>query len=342
MASPNFSAFGGFRLSEPSSRFFYLFFSYLKRLLLLYKNFNLYLRVYADKGSEGLPVSRIVYIGNLENLDWLEDSMLDGAELREYRSISLFNCRKEVKKWAGRAIVAVDINRILTAFLPSGGQTSYPWIRQVVYLDSTEYLSRGGNLMGEFRRIMRQQGYAFGMTSDPKDVIYFYEKLYLPFVRYRFENSAHPRNLSELLKAVKRGFVVQVFHGGEWIAGDVFRICRGEIQVLSSGLLPDYGHASRRKARTVINPFLFEWASAKGYRKINLLRSRANLKDGVFSSKVHRGATSEIDPWTHSALQIYAPAGLELPPGWESQLVKDAGKLVPLGEVLEQEKTAQP
>ena len=342
MASPNFSAFGGFRLSEPSSRFFYLFFSYLKRLLLLYKNFNLYLRVYADKGSEGLPVSRIVYIGNLENLDWLEDSMLDGEELREYRSISLVNCRREVKKWAGRAIVAVDINRILTAFLPSGGHTSYPWIRQVVCLDSTQYLSRRRNVMAEFRRIMRQQGYSTWMTSDPADVIFFYEKLYLPFVRYRFGNSARPRSLSELQKAAKKGFITQVFHQEDWVAGDIFRICGNEIQALSSGLLPDYRQASRRKARTVLYPILFEWASMKGFRKINLLRSRANLNDGVFASKAHRGATPEIDSWPHSALQIYTPAGLELPPGWESQLVKDAGKLVPLGDVLEKEKTAQP
>ena len=289
MASPKYSAFSGFRLSEPAGHFNYLLCSYFKRLLLLYKSFNFHLRVYVREGSDGLPASRIVYIGNLENLDWLEDSMLGEAELSEYRKISLVNCRREVKKWAGRAIVAVDINRILTAFLPSGGRTSYPWIRQVVYLDSTEYKSRRRNIMAEFRRIMRQQGYSTWMTSDPEDVIFFYEKLYLPFVRYRFGNSARPRRLSELQKAVKNGFITQVFYQEEWVAGDIFRICGNEIQVLSSGLLPDYRQFSRRKARTILYPILFEWATAKGYRKINLLRSRANLTDGVFSSKAHRG-----------------------------------------------------
>lgn len=341
MAFSDYSAFGGYRLSEPSGHFMYLLYSCLKRLLLLYNSCNIYMRIYAKEGSAGTPSPGIVYIGNMENLDWLEDSMLDGAELSENRNIRLANCGQEVRKWEGRAIVVVDINRMLTSFLPAGGHTSYPWVRQVVYMDSIEYKSRRRNIMSELRRIIRQQQFAFGMTSDPKDVIYFFEKLYLPFVRYRFGNSAHPRNLSELLKAVNNGFVVQVFHKGEWIAGDVFRVCRGEIQVLASGLLPDYQQASRRRARTVINPFLFEWASGKGYRKINLLRSRANLQDGVFSSKAHRGATPEIDSWPHSALQIYAPAGMSLPPAWASQLVKKAGKLVPLGDILEEERTAR-
>lgn len=341
MASPHYSAFCGFRLAEPANRLFYLLLSYLKRPLLLYKSFNLQQRVYVKEGNDGLPDSRIVYIGNMENLDWLEDSMLGGARLSDCRSISLAHCRREVRKWAGRAIVAVDINRMLTAFLPSGGHTSYPWIRQVVYLDSNDYLIRQKNLMSEFGRIMRQQGYSTRMTSAPEDVIFFYENLYLPFVRYRFGNSARPRSLSELQKTVKKGLIIQVFHQDEWVAGDIFRICGNEIQALASGLLPDYRQASRRRARTVLYPILFEWASVKGYRKINLLRSRANLEDGVFSSKAHRGATPEIDSWPHSALQIYAQPGLELPLAWESQLVRKAGKLVPLGDLLGKERTAR-
>ena len=341
MAYSNYSAFRGFRLAEPANHSLYLLFSYLKRLLLLYKNSIFYQRIYEIPGKEGSPISRIVYIGNKENLDWLEDSMLAGEALRKERKISLVECRAEIRRWlAEKAMVVVDLNRFLTPFLPSGGHTSYPWIRQVVYLDSIEYKSRRRNIMAEFRRIMRQQGYSTWMTSDPEDVIFFYEKLYRPFVHYRFGNSARPRKLSELQKAVKNGFITQVFHQEEWVAGEIFRICRNEIQALSSGLLPDYLQFSRRKARSALYPILFEWASAKGYRKINLLRSRANLTDGVFSSKAHRGATAEIDSWPHSSLQIYIPAGLEPPRIWKTQLVKKMGKPVPLGDVLEKEGTS--
>ena len=334
MADSSYSAINRFRLAEPANHALYILYSYLKRMLLLYKNLTLHRRVYETTDKEGIPLSRIVYIGNLENLDWLEDSMLAGERLRDNRKLILMECRAEVRNWSGSTIVVVDHNRFLTPFLPSGGHTTYPWVRQVISLDSNEYKSRRSNIMSEFRRVMRQQGYSTELTSNSKDVEFFYEKLYSPFVHYRFGNAAHLRSLSELLKAARRGFLIQVFFEDSWIAGDIFRVCGNEIQVLAFGLLPDYQQASRRKTRTVIYPILFEWASVKGYRRINLLRSRPNLKDGVFASKAHRGATAELDSWPHSALQIYVPENLELPGMWKSQLVRRNGKLIPLEDVL--------
>ncbi len=334
MADSSYSAISRFRLSEPANHALYILYSYLKRMLLLYKGFALHRRVYETTKKKGIPLSRIVYIGNLENLDWLEDSMLAGTQLRDNRKLSLMECKAEVRNWSGSAIVVVDHNRFLTPFLPSGGHTTYPWVRQVISLDSNEYKSRRKKILAQSGRIIKQYGYSFGLTSDPEDVNFFYEKLYSPFIHYRFGSSAHPRSLSELQRATKRGFLIQVFFKDSWIAGDIFRVCGNEIQVLASGLLPDYQQPSRRKARTMIYPILFDWASANGYRTLNLLRSRPNLKDGVFVSKAHRGATAELDSWPHSALQIYVPENLELPRMWKSQLVRKNGKLIPLEEVL--------
>ena len=333
MAEPSHSFIHGFRLSEPANQHLYTLLSYFKRLLLLYNSFSLTLRLYETGKKDKMALSRIVYIGTLENLDWIEDSMLPGTKLRESRKISLVQYWNEVKNWSEKAMVIVDINRCLTPFLPPGGHTTYPWVRQVISLDSNSYKSRRYKIMSEFRRIMRQQGYAAGITSASVDVEFFYKKLYLPFVDYRFGSSALPRKFKELLRALKRGFLIQIFFEDSWIAGDIFRICGNEIQVLASGLLPDYQQTSRRLARTVIYPILFEWASCKGYRKINLLRSRANLEDGVFASKSNRGATAEIDCWPHSSLQIYVPDKFELPRIWKSQLVRKANQLVPFGDV---------
>lgn len=334
MADSSYSAISRFRLSEPANQALYILYSYLKRMLLLYKNLTLHRRVYETTPKERMPLSRIVYIGNLENLDWLEESMLAGTQLRETRKLNLMECRAEIKNRAGSAIVVVDHNRFLTPLLPSGGHTTYPWVRQVISLDSNEYKSRRKKILAQSGRIIKQYGYSFGLTSDPEDVNFFYEKLYLPFVHYRFGSSAHPRSLSELQRAAKKGFLIQVFFKDCWIASDIFRVCGKEIQVLASGLLPDYQQPSRRKARTVIYPILFDWASANGYRTLNLLRSRANLEDGVFANKTHRGATAEADCWPHSALQIYVPENLELPGMWKSQLVRKYGKLIPLEKVL--------
>ena len=139
MADSTYSSINNFRLSEPANHHIYILTSYFKRLLLLYKSFSLNQRLYETGKKNEMPVSRIVYIGTLENLDWLEDSMLPGIRLRENRKINLAECGNEVKKWSEKAMVIVDINRYLTPFLPPGGHTTYPWIRQVISLDSNSY-----------------------------------------------------------------------------------------------------------------------------------------------------------------------------------------------------------
>ena len=112
------------------------------------------------------------------------------------------------------------------------------------------------------------------------------------------------------------------------------RISGDEVQCVASGLLPDYREPSRKTARTILYPVLFEWALSKGYRRINLLRSRANLQDGVFASKSHRGAVAEVDSWPHSALQFYVPMDGILPEFWKTQMVQKNDQFIPLNDAL--------
>jgi hypothetical protein len=296
---------------------------------------SLQVRTYESKGIRTNHSSPIDYIGNLENINWIEGSLLKNYQLTGIQKIPFWNYDKEINRNISRKTVTVlDINRSLVHFLPSGGFTSYPWIRQVVYLDSGEYKKRRRNIMAEFRRLMKKHEYSAGITSSRKDIDFFYRHLYLPFVDYKFQSTAHPRSHYEISRAVKKGFILQIFYKGGWIAGDIVRFSGDEIQGIASGLLPDYREPSRRTARTVMYPILFEWAQSNGYRKINLLRSRANLRDGVFASKKHRGAIAEVDSWPHSALRFYIPENTLLPEFWKTQLVLKNDRLTPLEEIL--------
>ena len=320
---------------EPMNRHLYLLLSHLKRFIMAFNCLSLECRLYRSAGSEGRTASSMAYIGNLENTAWLERSLFQNYQLNQVRKIPFWQCRREIRRYVEEKVVTVvDINRIPARFLPPGGFPSYPWIRQVVTLDSREYRGRQRPTMSEFRRLMRKYSYTVGITSEAEDIRFFYDKLYLPFVEYRFESMAHPRSFPEISKAVRKGFILQIFHKNQWIAGDIIRVGSDEIQGIASGLLPDYNKASRRTARTVMYPVLFEWATSKGYGRINLLRSRANLEDGVFASKKHRGAIAEVDSWPHTEIRFYIPAGTDLPELWKTQLVEEEGKLVPLGEVL--------
>ncbi len=335
MNFPGCSVENHIRMLEPANCYLYFLQSRLKRLLMAWNCLSLQVRTYTSPPNMNTPSFPLVYIGNLENIHWLERSLFQYHQLAGTEKIPLWKCRSEIKQnIRDKTHTVIDINRILARFLPKGGFTSYPWIRQAVSLDSEEYKNRRYQLMGEFRRLMRKHGYATGITSAKEDIRHFYRDLYLPFVSYRFQATAYPRSYAEIAKAVSHGFILQIFHKNEWIAGDVVRISGNEIQGIASGLLPDYSKSSRLTARAVMYPILFEWAASKGYRRINLLRSRANLQDGVFASKKHRGAVAEVDSWPHTAIKFYIPPESALPDLWKTQLVEYLGVLIPLDEAL--------
>ena len=327
-------------LREPANPHLYTLLSHLKRIVMIWNCASMEARIYETTAEVTDSPSPVLYLGNLENIKWLERSLLQNYRQTSSRKISFPGSGITIKKCVSENTVAiVDINRTLAPFLPPGGLSSYPWIRQVVSLDSKEYRKHRYQLMGEFRRLMRKYSYATGLTSDPEDILHFYNNLYLPFVEYRFESMAHPRSFSEISKAVRKGFILQIFHENEWIAGDAVRISGDEIQGIASGLLPDYKRASRHNARAVMYPILFEWATSRGYNRINLLRSRANLEDGVFASKKHRGAVAEVDSWPHTRISFYVHPGTNLPDMWKAQLVELDGHLIPLGEALGDSRT---
>jgi len=329
LTSPPFSR----QIYEPANPLLYSATAYAKRFVHLAFSFSLQARAYREDKSKNENPLRVRYIGTGETLPWLKKSLLDGMEITESGRANPFKWNGLVRACLSEEeVVLLDINRILLPLSPKSGFTSYSWIRQIIRFNSPEYRKRSPAIMAEFRRLMRKYEYTAGTTRDRKDTDYFYQELYLPFVEHKFGDSAHPRRLSEMYRAVKRGFILQIFHAGEWIAGDLVRIVGNELQGMASGLLPDYDAPSRRTARTVMYPILFEWAASRGLKTINLLRSRANLVDGVFASKKHRGAVAEVDCWPHTALRIYVPGDMALPTIWNSQLVNINGMLVYLEE----------
>jgi hypothetical protein len=98
------------------------------------------------------------------------------------------------------------------------------------------------------------------------------------------------------------------------------------------GLAPDYAFHLKRGAMSATYYFLFQWAQENGLERVDLLRSRAHVFDGVYEHKRRWGAGAYDDGWPQTSLWAYPSADTQLI--LRKLLVKEGSRFVAFGELL--------
>lgn len=252
---------------------------------------------------------RLTYLGEGESLPWLR--RLYGCRVSGGRGRGLPAAGARVKAAREHGPVVLELDRLLSPLAPPGGAPALTWVRQEIRL--AEGWKPPPVLEGVYGRAVRREGFAVRTTRDPAAVGEFHERLYLPYVNARFGDAVHPRCRGELHWAVRRGFVLQVLDGERWVSGVVCRVAGRRVVALAYGLAGDRDRELRRGALSAANYFLLRWAREHGMATVDLLRSRAHTADGVYEHKRRLGAQARPDPWPHTRLILYPPAGGDWP-----------------------------
>jgi len=310
------------RIAEPADKTLLFLMSTLKWLLLLPRSFRLTCLVFPENGRMG----RIVYLGEGESVLYVRSVFQREGGDCEMRRIPLLQAGKVIREMVRKGtILCVEVNRLLGPCMPGKLLPSFPWVRQRTVLSSPEYDKRKKTIDAVYGRKVRKYGYRFRTVTDSGSLRRFYTELYLPHIRARFGEDQFARGLAELEKAVKSGFLLQVFHGDVWVSGAVCRVRKKEISVLTFGHLPEEILPLARGALSSAYYFIFSYAESVGLESVDLGRSRPHSAEGVYWHKQRWGATAEKDPWPHTALWFFLPSGCVIPETLEKQLVWSDG-----------------
>jgi Acetyltransferase (GNAT) domain len=152
--------------------------------------------------------------------------------------------------------------------------------------------NRHGSLRQHINRV-RRAGYEWRFSRSRDDFDFFYERMYVPFMRARHgelaEISRYPQQW-ELFVQKAGGGLVLVTHAGRSVAGVVGLVVDGVCYNMEVGLLD----ADEALLRQGVNIFLFwalaEWGKAQGARFYNMGGSLGWLSDGGFRWKAKWGA----------------------------------------------------
>lgn len=260
----------------------------------------------------GSSTGGVDYLGEGESLGWLEE--LHHCQARRHGHRALGAAVAGARRRVGDRTLYLELNRLLGGLAPGGGFRTVPWVRQRIDL-ATIGRRRLQSIEGVYGRKVRHHGLIGAHGADRRTAEEFYDALYLPYIRSRHGESAHPRSRREVLAAIRHGFVLKVLHNGVWISGGACRVGANTVSVVAYGARGAPETALELGAVSAVNYFLLGWARASELRWVDLLRSRPHDKDGIFEHKRRWGAEPVIDAWPHTALWVYPPStGLLEPP----------------------------
>ena len=292
---------------ESSWPFCYRIQSFVKAVLLLPRCFRLKRVHWSGIAKESGQWAQAVYVGEGESLQYLQRRLFDKVVAEQQTVLPLWRLGKELDvAAAGPALVVVEMNRLLHWVLPQGGRITYPWIRQRVDLESVRYQHSRIRVHTTYGRLVRKYQYRARTTKNRAEVRRFYYAFYEGYIRHRHEQQLHARKEDELTRAGIKGCLMQIYRGEEWISGVICRMSKNTITALAFGLAPPYEQHLKRGAMSAAYYFLFRLAEENNLRFVDLLRSRADLKDGVYEHKRRWGAEAFADPWCHTLICVYS------------------------------------
>jgi len=149
-------------------------------------------------------------------------------------------------------------------------------------------LSKNKSLRENLRE-MRRQNYSYEMTQDPAKFEYFYHQMYLPYITKRFEELAFITGFREMERAFKKGQLLLIKRGNDYIAGNILKMDHETVFSVSLGIKDGEIKYLKEGAIIACNYFTILWAKKKGYKWFDIGHSIPFFKDGLFNYKKRWG-----------------------------------------------------
>lgn len=147
------------------------------------------------------------------------------------------------------------------------------------------------------RDVKKLESYCYTYTicrNKEEDFDFFYWKMYLPYIKRRFDKAAQLSNY-QTLKAcyVRNGGIIFVKKGEKPNTGILFQIRGKTLYALVFGVCEGNQNFVKDLAGQAALFFLIKWAKAKGMKSLNYGRTVPFYNDGIFRFKKEWGMSVE-------------------------------------------------
>jgi hypothetical protein len=184
------------------------------------------------------------------------------------------------------------------------------WVRQ--YIDTSgnwEEIKR--HFHKTKRQVSNQIRHKYGMScrisNDLNDFNLFYYRMYVPHTRIKFDNLAYIASYETMKGYFEKGFLLLITSGGRDIAG---ALCLKDNDVMyfrDQGVLDGSDIYMQKGAQIALYYFMIHYAWENGIKKIDAMKTRASLNDGVYMTKREWGAIVYADYESEASVYYMVP-----------------------------------
>jgi hypothetical protein len=241
------------------------------------------------EGDSGEPI-KVLVTGRTSTVDYLLRRLLVGhMEYTEQHNLSGGALRHKFRDCAD-----VDF-KIIRCGGKGNRHASGDWrvpdaVVSIIDLDPA--VRDAGTTYGEadtLRRV-RNHGLSATVSHDRRELSDFVQNAYVPHIRERFGDLARPHSELTIARAFKSGGLLWVERHGVRLAGVVFSISGNTVSGRIAAPVSDPELVENLHAVSATKKFLIDYAIERGYRYLDLGRSRPQLMDGVLRHKKRWGA----------------------------------------------------
>jgi len=265
------------------------------------------------KLRNGGDAFRCLFVENTDLMDYMLPRMYEEfpAVLKKWR-ILIPSLQKVLKDYSNSIDMCVAV--LPRKYEPKFRRSAH--FRSQTLICSCIDMSGGwGEIKKRFQHNKRQFSnkmdknptFACRVSKDPKDFDLFYNEMYAPHIRKRFENLADLDSYSQMKDSFLRGFLLLIEEGDKSVAGVLCEIQNETLFARRTGILHGDEIYIKRGAASAEYYFTLKVALENGLAKVDLLRSRPFFNDGVYSTKRKWGAMVYPDRQCESWVFFFIP-----------------------------------
>ena len=216
-------------------------------------------------------------------------------EIKKKFKVSLLNNKKKINQIKSEIdAVLIKCDRFYAGFFEKQGFTIIPeWVRMT--LDISEpfdsFITNLSRSAKEDIRKIKKLGYTYEISQDINKLNFFYNKMYVPYVSWRFPETDIRTNFYTMKYLFEQGNkLLFVKHKDEYIFGGLFLKNKDKVTATYAGITEGKFDHVKRGVIAASYYYLIQHSKESGANLVDLGSCRPFVNDGLFSYKRKWGA----------------------------------------------------
>lgn len=253
------------------------------------------IQAYVIKGSvkETGHMMNMLFVGSENSAHQL--ASLVYSQVNEFFPARRFSFRQINPSYAPKSfeIIAVRLGRPFASKFQKQDYLLLPNVNFILNLEASldNIIKRMSRRRRRDSKKIKTLNYSYTISrNNIEDLNFFYQRVYLPYARKRFEKSAYIKSYLESKVDYRvNGGIIFVKKDGKRVAGILFQVRGKTLYALSFGVYEGDQKYIKDSAGQATLFCLIKWAKRKGMKSLNYGTSMPFLADGIFIYKKEWG-----------------------------------------------------